>query len=196
MYILQPQWLAKRGIIERGMEVAIETNLARPGVRFHLRKYDAIWVVSPDRVVIESTNWKTDCGAIIFKVLEALPETPLFAIGNNTTFEGDVAEVRHLTPALRDFPMLECPTDAGSVEQRTFHVGVRKNDHDSVNLQLAFLEDKIGLVCNAHRTLDNRDDPNSAARSAASSFFSDRQEATRLAKHFFGSETEHDIDND
>ncbi len=196
MYILQPQWLAKRGIIEQGMGFAIETNLARPGVRFHLRSYDAIWAVSPDRLVIETTNSKTDCGEVIARVLEALPETPLFAIGNNTSFEGELSELDRLAESFRSCPMLECPPKSGTVEQRTFHVGVKRDEHETINLQLALLQDKIELSCNYHRKLDSRDDANSAAMKAASSFFQDREEATRLAKHFFGSESAYDTDND
>ena len=192
MYIIQPQWLAKQGVIEAKKQLAIETYLVRPGVRFHLEEHEASCLVSPERLTIDTRNPDTDCGMIVSKILEALPETPLFGIGNNAVFAADLAEKGQLKPAVRDFPMCECPKDIEGIEQRAFHIGARMPEQAVLNLQLSFLPNKIEMASNTHSQLDRVPDITSVAVKAARHFFSDRQEAMRLARRFFGVRSDHD----
>ncbi len=186
MYILHPQWLAKREIIERGIEVAIETNFTRPGFKFVFPKLDQVWVIGPNRVVVESRDPQVDCGSYVAKMLRALPETPLQGLGNNVTYVVEPSAKDDLAPAIRDFPLAANPSADETVAQHTFHVGVKRGKDQVTNLQLSFNEKQIELACNVHLSLENRDDANAAAVAAASRFFDDRTHAKSLAQHFFG----------
>lgn len=186
MYILHPEWLARHEIIERGMEVGIEANLAQPGFRFQFPKYKATWSVAPTRVVIETQDPQTDCGTFIAKVLSTLPHTPLFALGNNAVYEAGLSERDALAPAIRDFPWPESPNEGETVAQNTFHVGVKRAEREATNLQLAIQEDKIELSCNVHTKLEDQADAAAAAIAAAKRFFEDRTYSKTLAQHFFG----------
>ena len=195
MYILHPQWLAKHKIIEEDMEVGIETNLTQPGFRFRFPKDKAIWSVAPNRLAIESEDPKTDCGRMVAKILDVLPETPLFAMGNNVHYHAELSELENLSEEIRKFPRAESPTPGQAVAQRTFHVGVKRGEHETVNLQISLENDDIKLACNVHTELGNREDANKAAVAAAERFFEDRDEAKFLAQHFFGTSIDHDSNN-
>ncbi len=191
MYILHPQWLADHGIIEVGADVGIETNLTQPGFRFRLPENTAAWKVTPERLVVESRKPEIDCGDTVARVLKALPETPLFALGSNVHYQADPSELENLSDAIRNFPRIPPPTPGQSVEQRTFHMGVKRDDRQSVNVQMSLKEDGIELVCNVHTELANREKANEAAIAAATQFLADRTESTALAQHFFGASTDH-----
>ncbi len=195
MYILHPQWLGKHEIIEAGMEVEIETNLTQPGFRFRFPVDKSIWNVAPNRLSIESQDSETNCGQMVAKILKVLPETPLYAIGNNVHYQAKSSEFNNLCEAIREFPRAEPPEPGQTVAQRTFHVGVKSSEHKTSNLQISLKEDDVELDCNAHTELGNREDANKAAVTAAGRFFEDRNEAKSLAQHFFGTSIDHDSNN-
>ena len=195
MYILTPAWLAKHGIIETGSEVGIEADLTQPGFRYQFPKDKATWSVTPHRIVIESQNPETDCGVIIAKILQVLPETPLLVLGSNTHYHSDLSERENLSPSIRDFPDTQPPSKERSLLQRTFHEAVKLSENAIVNLQIAIKEDSINLDCNVHHDLDNCDNRNEVAVAAAERFFRDRDEAKSLAQHFFGASIDHDPNN-
>jgi hypothetical protein len=195
MYILHPQWLAKHEIIERGMEVAVETNLAQPGFRFQFPKFKAVWSVAPNRVVIETQDPHTDCGTFVAKVLVTLPHTPLFALGNNAVYRADLSELDALAPAMRDFPRPKSPNEGETVAQNTFHVAVKRAEHEVTNLQIALTEEWIELSCNVHTKLEEQADAAAAAMAAAKRFFEDRTYSKTLAQHLFGTSIDHGSNN-
>ena len=195
MYILHPQWLMKREIIDTDAEVAIETNLTRPGFRFRFPKEGVVWTVMPSRLAVESEDPKIDCGTPIARVLQALPETPLFALGGNVHYRADLSELENLTAAIRDFPRVDPPAKGQSVTQRTFHTAVKRNEHETLNLQLIIKEDDIELACNVHNELGDRENANEPAVAAAGKFFDDLAEAETLARHTLGALIDHGPDN-
>ena len=89
MYIFHPQWLVQREVIDEGTEIGIETNLTQPGFRFRLPKFQATLHVAPTQLVVESLDPNFDCGEVVAKVLAKLPETPVFALGNNAFYKAD-----------------------------------------------------------------------------------------------------------
>lgn len=192
MYIFHPQWLAKHEIIEKGMEVGIEANLTQPGFRFRFPEGKAIWSVAPNRLVIESRDPDTHCGHMVAKILRILPETPLFALGNNVHYQAELSELENLSEAIREFPRVDPPTPEQSVVDRTFQVGVKRDDFQTVNLQISLKEDSIDLACNVHVELANREKANEEALDAAKQFFQDRTDATSLAQHAFGALFDYD----
>lgn len=195
MYILHPQWLTKHRIIEPGMDVEVETNLTQPGFRFRFPKYKAAWNVTPNRLVVESHDPATDCGGVVAKLLNVLPETPLFALGNNVHYQAELSERDNLSPPIRDFPDTKAPAKEQSVLQWTFHTAVKRSERATVNLQMALKEDGIELVCNVHNELGNVENANKVAVAAAERFLDDRAETKALAQHFFGTSIEHGPDN-
>jgi hypothetical protein len=195
MYILQPPWLAKRGIIEKDTEVFIESNLSRPGLRFRFPKQDFVWAVAPDKVAVESNRSDIDCGKPIASVLDALPETPVFAVGNNITYEAGRGELNDLAQYLRDFPRPERTVEGHGIAQQTFLFSVKRDDHDFVNLQLSLTEEKLELSCNAHRKLDDHPGGAREAAAAARQFFEDRRQSEGLAQQLFGVTISYDTDN-
>ncbi len=71
IHILHPQWLARRGLIQQGLEIGVETNLTRPGIRLRFPEHGALWSISPDRLVIETDHAAFDCGQLAAHVLRA-----------------------------------------------------------------------------------------------------------------------------
>ncbi len=80
MYIIQPAWLAKVGIIPKGIGVAIESKLDEPGFRFWSPKLPVRWYVTPSRIQVETQRADADCGELVASVFKSLPETPLIAL--------------------------------------------------------------------------------------------------------------------
>lgn len=195
MYILHPQWLARHGIIAEGTEVGIETNFSQPGFRFRFPENKATWSIAPNRLAIESQDPGFDCGRVIADILAVLPETPLVASGNNVHYQASTSELDNLSDAIRGFPRVESPRSEQRVEQRTFHTGVKRNEHQTINLQISLESDSVKLACNVHTELSNREDFNEAAKLAAGQFFEDRAEVKTLAQHFFGTSIAHGPDN-
>jgi hypothetical protein len=185
IFILHPQWLAKQGLIEKGTGVFMETNLAEPGFRFRMAKDRVTWNIAPHKIAVETEDPTVDCGAKIASVLEKLPETPLFALGNNVVYRADLAEKGTLAESIRDFPWIESPSTGDTVIQRTFHVGVKHDQHRSMSIQVSIKEDEIELVGNAHTELRDRDTL-SEVIPAAQRFFADREDLETSLRHFFG----------
>ena len=189
MYILHPQWLVRNKIIDDSIEVGFETNLTQPGFRFRFEK--ALWNVAPDRLTIETQDPEVDCGKVIADILGRLPHTPLIALGNNTQYHANLSELEVLSQAIRDFPRTESPTPDNKVVQRTFHVGIKRAEQETVNLQIAIKENSIELACNVHVDLVGRGTPSDSAIAAAERFFDDRVESKLLAHHFLGTAIDH-----
>ena len=148
IYILHPQWLAKHGVIdlEGGTGVFMEGNLSQPGFRFRLSK-DRVawntWSIAPSQIAVETEDPAADCGAMIAAVLEALPETPLFGLGNNVVYRADLADLETLPGPIREFPQVQSPNTGDKVVQRTFHVGIKHGEDRSTNLQISIREGDI-----------------------------------------------------
>jgi hypothetical protein len=189
MYILHPQWLLKNNILENPADTGFEINLARPGFRF---RFESLTIsVSPDRLAIETQDPAADCGKTIAAILEKLPHTPLFALGNNAQYRADTAEAAELSQPIRDWPRIESPMPASAVVQRTFHVGIKRAERENVNLQIAIKENSLELISNVHVDLTGSELPSVPAVAAANRFFEDRQESKILAQHFFGTTIDH-----
>jgi hypothetical protein len=179
MYIIQPRWLAKVGIIPQGIEVAIETKLDEPGFRFWSPKLPVRWFVTPSRVQVETLHADADCGEAVAKVFEALPQTPLIALGNNAIYQaplGDLEALPILSSLRREGP------EGFKAVQTSLHYGMRRED-TTFNAQLAITEKELELAVNAHTKLREMN-PEDAAK-VARRFFEDRRTAEQLIAHLF-----------
>ncbi len=195
IYILHPKWLAKHEIIDKDVEVGILFNLEQSGFRYHIAKHKVTWNVTPDKIVVESEDPEIDCGDYISKVLSKLPETPLFAIGNNVTYEAEKDETALLNQPIRDFINTAIPMDSETMVQQSLHVALKRREYEIINLQISIKDDKIILRCNVHAELRERTDVCDAAAQAAKQFIEDRNFVKTLVHHYFGMLIEHDTYN-
>lgn len=194
MYILHPEWLAKHSIIEPGTEVSIETNFERPGFRFRFVPPQGVWTVAPNRIMVETDAADLDCGSKVAKVLRALPETPLVALGSNFHYEASSDELGSLPDAIRDFPRGNGP-GGERLSRLAFHYTVEPAAHEIANLYLIIQENQLELACNMHRKLESREKANRKAVESAEQFSQDQAVLEQLAQHYFGVTISHDADS-
>lgn len=189
MYIVQPAWLVKVGIIPKGIEVAIGSKLDEPGFRFFAPKLPFRWFVTPNRIEVETEIPEEDCGAKVADVLANLPWTPLVALGNNAVYTAPLSEI-----VLLPVEMQRAPEIPGGYElaQRSFHFGLARENRVA-NLQLSIALEEIELSVNVHTELRDRD--SEAAQAAARRFLQDRADAESLARHLFKANIEYGHSN-
>lgn len=185
MYIVQPAWLAKVGIIPKGIAVAIASKLDEPGFRYLSNKLPFRWLVTPSRIEVETESPEADCGAKVAAVLEKLPWTPLLAIGNNALYTAPLAELEALPQEFRAGP--DVP-DGYQLVQRSFHFALGREERVT-NLQVSITREELELSINVHTELRNRD--SGAAQAAAQRFLQDRRDGESLIRHLFKAEVRH-----
>ncbi|HEY4761959.1 MAG TPA: hypothetical protein VIH42_15385 [Thermoguttaceae bacterium] len=191
IYIIHPKWLVKHKIIQDEVEVAIQFNLEQAGFRYHIPKHKVTWNVAPDRIVVESEDPEVDCGDFLSKMLIKLPETPLFAIGNNVIYEAEKDELNLLAQTIRDFISSVSQIGSETLVQQSFHVALERQKHEIVNLQISIKNDRIVLMSNVHTNLRDRSDSCDAAVKAAMQFIEDKNSVKPLVHHYFGMTIEH-----
>jgi len=185
MYIVQPAWLAKIGIIPKGTEVAIGSKLDEPGFRFSSHKLRSQWIITPSRIEVATESTEEDCGAKVAAVLQALPWTPLAGLGNNAFFAAPLQEVESLPEEMRHAPKTPPGYD---LTQRSFHFGASQ-DGRIFNLQLNITKDELELIVNVHTELRSRD--SEVGQAAARRFLRDRKDAEALIGHYFKASIEY-----
>jgi hypothetical protein len=195
IYIIHPKWLVKHKIIQDKVEIGIQFNLEQAGLRYHIPEHKMTWNVAPDRIVVESENPKVDCGIFLSKVLDKLPETPLFAIGNNITYEADKDELQMLSQPICEFIRATSAVGIETLKQQSCHVALERREHETINLQISIKNDAIILTCNVHTQLRDRENACAAAMEAAKHFIEDRNSVKSLVHHYFGMMIEHDTYN-
>ena len=180
IYIVQPHWLVAKQMIPEGIELVMESKLDEPGFRFSSESLNMKWTVTPTRIVIESDDATQDCGKVMAKLLEWLPETPVSGVGNNTHYALSLPEANSELN-LPDFP-IDLPMANHEIQQRAFHVGVKVNDclH---NLQLSVANIGCELLTNSHLAKQ----PHWKAdvlQKHAENFFDHRSLGVELAKQY------------
>jgi len=133
MYIVQPSWLATIKIIPPGIAIVIGTKMDEPGFRFSSPKLHHRWPVTPGRIQVETERPDENCGEKVAAVLQALPWTPLAALGNNTTYVAPLMEFSSLPDEMRRCP--EAPTGY-QLTQRSHHFAAGQ-DSRTFNIRLS-----------------------------------------------------------
>jgi hypothetical protein len=180
MYVIQPPWLTKIGIFQKGIEVAIGTHLDEPGFRYIPTKNPFRWFVTPQRIEVETRDPEADCGSAVATVLEALPWTPLVALGNNAIYTAPLGDADGLREEFRRSPQ---PPEGYSVKQRSVHFGLSR-DGVVTHLQLSITPEELELSVNVQTELRKRGSADAPA--AARRFLQDRREAETLIQQLFG----------
>ena len=185
MYIIQPPWLAKRGIIPK-VNVTLESKLNEPGFRFSSSKLRTRWVVTPGRIDVESEDPQEDCGDAMAKVVHALPETPLIALGNNAFYEAPLGDPLALPEDLRDSRAVP---PGYSLVQSTQHFALKRGE-SITNIQLAITDKSFEIATNVHTELRDRD--STFTEEVARRFLADRLDSERLITQLFNVRVMHD----
>lgn len=185
IYIIRPDWLGKIGLLPEGSEVKIEGQLDQPGFRLSSPKLGAQWTVLPNRLILETDNPNENCGETIERILEALPWTPLMALGCNVAYRGDASAIEGWQEKTA-FPPAGAP-ERCELQQRSWHVAVKQGEQ-LFNLQVSELEDCIEIRVNAHTELKNQDID--FARKTARQFFQHRQTSLSLIRDIFNARIE------
>lgn len=188
VYIIQPKWLAEIGLMAKGVKVRMETDFNRPGLRFSSEDSPFSWHIRPDRITLDTEDSSADCGSKLADVLEKLPWTPLLAVGMNTEFKGEVADIDNI-PARPD--LLHCIPPAGyEFAQRSLHLALKHGDQ-LVNVQVSDLLTSAEVSVNWHTELkdkSNQSEANLAAQQSCRKFFAAREAGLLLAKKLYGLE--------
>lgn len=184
IYIIQPKLLFEMGLIEKDCKVKLQSDFSQPGIRFETNHLT--WHVRPERVSVETTDPKIDCGQPLVKLLDNLLWTPTMAVGVNTVFYGDSETEKFLPSNFR------LPTVSGfEPAQRTCHVSTHR-DGRTLNLQLAHNQETEGpagieLNLNVHTALTikgqtkTQREVNELAQSACQSFLQQRENVVVFA---------------
>jgi hypothetical protein len=157
LYIFQPPWLLGHGLLSESdvgpeVQIDLQTDLNRAGLRVANKEQEIVWAVRPDSLTLRCKKASINCGELVGKVIELLPHTPLFAIGNNIEFEGGqlpegfFGHEGQLPEGFRG-------------EQRTWHRSARKNGN-AINIQATELlrkgEESTRVSLNVHSDLLNQ----------------------------------------
>lgn len=180
IYIIRPDWLGKIGLLPEGSEVKFESQLNQPGFRLHSSALRSKWVVAPTRIALHTDDPNEDCGRTADRILEALPWTPLMAMGFNFVYRGapnDITEWEAKTA----FPS-QIPPQGFTVNQRSWHAGLKQGDQQ-FNLQLAQVPEGIEARVNVHTELQEREI--AFARTTASKFIEFRRISVSLLENVF-----------
>jgi hypothetical protein len=177
MYIIQPGWMMRKGLIPEGAELNIESKLDEPGFRYKVEASRVRWVVTPTRVIVESESESEDCGAPIARLLQLLPETPVSAVGNTSIFL-----IAGGTPAAPQIPV--AAQGAYNVKERNVHFAIEVGKV-VFNLGLRWKTEEAELLVNALRPI-SEGETSPAATQHAGDFLAHRGTGLDLASRFLG----------
>ena len=180
IYIIRPDWLGKLGFLPEGSEVKFESQLNQPGFRLQSPALRSKWMVTPTRLSLSTDDPNEDCGRTADRILEALPWTPLMAMGFNFSYRGQPADIAGWEGKTA-FPPVQSP-EGYDRKQRSWHIGLTKQDQ-AFNLQVSELEECVELRVNVHSELTDK--PVEYTREIATRFFEFRKVSKELLQHVF-----------
>jgi hypothetical protein len=183
IYIIQPGWLTRVGILPPGTEITIEANMTRPGFRLSSPALKTLWFVSPGKLAIETTDSNVDCGRQMSDVLKMIPVTPVFGVGNNVTLTAKRSEIEPL-PVLEACTAAALLPDGYSEDRRVSAMSVTREGR-TFNLNVVVRGDVVEFHGNADSTLGD-DGTGERGAECASRFEADKQELISLFSDVFG----------
>lgn len=145
VYVFQPSFFVQNEIVETGTKTTILGDFSQPGFRVSFENYPLVWVIRPDRILIETTDQSADCGKIVGTVLKTLPWTPVSAVGVNFEFQTTEDEFQTMGKS-QNLPNIE---SSYQIVQRAIHVAI--SDGPQVfNLGLARTDEGVDFAINVH----------------------------------------------
>ena len=198
VYVFHPCFFAQTKIVSEGEEALIETDFSQPGFRLSFPNTTIKWGIRPDRILVETTEFSADCGALVAKVLETLPWTPITALGANFEFEASCDEFEAM-PCRRFLPALL----SEKTSRRTIHAAVEEQPH-VFNFSISRMPEHVGFGINVHTEVKkiglgklSRTDISAMMEGYARQFHEFRDHAITLAREVLEVEVEDakNIDN-
>lgn len=186
IYIIRPDWLGAVGLLRDDSEVRIESQLTQPGFRLRSSGLDTVWIVDPNRIILQSDNWDVNCGVTADRLIESLPWTPLTALGCNFMFRGNADAIRDWDQKT-EFPPQNF--DGATVKQRSWHMAVQRDDQ-VFNLQMSEVDEGVEIRANVHTELRNNDVE--FARNAARGFADLRAASVDYIQQLFNTEIQYE----
>lgn len=188
IYIIRPDWLGKVGLLPEASEVRFESQMNQPGFRLKSPGLGSTWLVSPNKLVLQTDKTEENCGHTVDRILEILPWTPLMALGCNFAFRGQSTDIQDWD-VKSAFPSV---ANGFRLKQRSWHIGIQEDDQ-LFNLQLSEVEDHLEIRANVHTELNERDID--FARETARQFMQLRAKSVSLIETIFQARFENVVSN-
>lgn len=157
-HIITPEWLVKWNVVP-DQEAEFRLGVLADGAAFRFGKVE--WQVDDRRLMVSTPTFTDDCGALVAKVLDLLPHTPVRAVGHNFHFLCKSRQEwgNSPLPALGEKDLGEVP----QLEQSRW-TGIFRHDGVRVELTVVDAEDGVVVLLNHHRVTNNIDDAKAAAQ--------------------------------
>lgn len=190
IYVIQPSFLIDIGLLKNG-EAAFHAGLTEPGFRTVATDGSCVWMVKPDRLVVETNDPTRNCGNDVAKILDALEWTPVTAIGSNAEFISENC-------TYDNFPRVPEHVDGEALQASVHHaIGI---DGKIINIQLSRRPKEFELSFNFHCEIKATETKhkkgqlakNELARRFASEFMTQRDQACSLIHSFFALEVNYE----
>lgn len=92
IYILQPEWLHRKGLLPDGHAVQVFTLTNGPGFRYSPHGRPVLWTMTPFEVTVETPAGAEPVWAALAQLIRALPETPLGGVGVRSVYRRLLAD--------------------------------------------------------------------------------------------------------
>ena len=134
--IISPPWLLKEQVIAEPKPVEVQFAQVGRAFAFRFKIGDLAWQVDFMQLVVSSENVSTDTAAVIAKVVEKLPHTPLTAIGNNFLYRCNLSHWQGRLPKLDDLGFDDLK-EYGDVQSVGWRASVSRPDGVTVNTEVS-----------------------------------------------------------
>ena len=166
-HIVSPQWLVKEGVISSAVTVETKIAISNRTVAFRFTTGHLSWQVDYGRLVV-STETTSDTAAIVAKVVQKLPHTPLTAIGNNFRYGCNSADWKGRLPKLDDVGADQL-VQYGEVQTVSWNASINRPDGSTVNVEVSvdpteLPSPMLTVSVNYHRQVGNAEDLVAAAQ--------------------------------
>lgn len=178
-HIITPPWLVKEQIIADGQPVEAKIAIAGRTIAFQFATGEYTWNVDYNRLIVGTAKPNGNVAAIVAKVVEKLPHTPLTAFGNNFRYGCSLTNWKGRLPKLNEAGPDNLKT-YGEVHEVAWKASFGYSDNLTVNVQLNLELTKpspsVSVSFNFHRQVANA----AALIDAANQFDDDRKRCEEL----------------
>lgn len=179
-HIISPPWLAKEKIVTEGEPVEAQIAVAGRAIAFQFKTGEYTWQVDYNRLIVGTENPGGNTAAIVAKVVQKLPHTPLTAFGNNFRYRCSLSQWKGRLPKLDDvgFDQLK---EFGEVQAVGWKASISQSDGVTVTTEANLepgesLSPMLTLTFNYHRQVTDA----AALVAAAQRFDEDRKASEKL----------------
>ena len=166
--IISPPWLLKEQVIAEPKPVEVQLAQVGRAFAFRFKIGDLAWQVDFMQLVVSSENVNSDTAAVVAKVVEKLPHTPLTAIGNNFHYRSNLSQWQGRLPKLNDLGFDDLKT-YGDVQSLGWRASVVRPDGVTVNTDVSLeptesASPQLTVNVNYHRQVGSAPELIAAAR--------------------------------